>query len=123
MAATEYEDAAAAIVRVAQCTIVNAKWHLCQEWAIARLAKHRGLACVALFPDHPVVQLIAYNGQLLGRARWHRTGTTARWIATQEPIAHEIGNYRSLHGAARALAQAAGMPHRVVTCLPDQAWE
>ncbi|WP_044370451.1 hypothetical protein [Streptomyces noursei] len=120
MATTDHDTAATAAVREAQCLIINAKWHLRQEQALARLAAHHGLACAPLFPEHPVIQVVAFNGRPLGRARLHHTDTTERWIATIAPTAHQIGAYRSLRAAARALARAAGLPGTRVTCLRAQ---
>ncbi|MEU6172262.1 hypothetical protein ABZ832_10045 [Streptantibioticus parmotrematis] len=118
MSATD-RDAGRAVVHEAQLTLINAKWHLCQDRALIRLRARSGLACAPLFPEHPVIQVVAYDGVLLGRARLHREGTTARWIATGAPTAHAIGSYRTLRAAARALARAAGVPHlaRRVRCL------
>jgi hypothetical protein len=80
----------------------------------------RAPAGAPLFPEHPVIQIVAFDGRLLGRARLHRTGTTARWIATAAPTAHQVGAYRTLPRAARAFAHDAGLPHhRHVTCLPS----
>ena len=117
--ATAEHDPTGATLRAAQLTVINAKWHLCEEQALARLAACAGLACAPLFPKHPIIQVVAFDGRLLGRARLHRTGTTARWIATAAPTARRVGTYRTLRGAARALARAAGAPHHSrVTCLP-----
>jgi hypothetical protein len=121
MAAIDH-DAAGAALREARSTVINAKWHLCQDEALARLATCPGLACAPLFPEHPVIQVVACGGLFLGRARLHRTGTTPRWIATAAPTTRPVGTYDTLSEAARALARAAGLPHfRQVTCLPGFA--
>lgn len=118
MAAIDHEAAQAAL-REAHLAIVNAKWHICQEQALDRLSSCTGLACAPLFPDHPLIQIVACDGRLLGRARLHRTGSHVRWVATAATTTRQTGTYRTLPGAARALARAAGMPRRRrVTCLP-----
>ncbi|WP_018549436.1 hypothetical protein [Streptomyces sp. LaPpAH-108] len=102
---THPDRQAAAVLRVARYTVVNAEWRLREEQALRRLARTRGLAWTPLFAGHPVIQVVARDGRLLGRARRHRDGRRARWIAVPARTAHEIGAYRTLRGAARALAR------------------
>ncbi|MFJ7280577.1 hypothetical protein [Kitasatospora sp. NPDC098663] len=109
---TTSHDLAQLALAEARFILINAKWKLCQEQALARLAHQRGLACTPLFPEHPVIQVVAFDGRLLGRVRLHRDGRKTSWIATRPPLAHQVGAHRSLGAAARALAQAAGLPHR-----------
>jgi hypothetical protein len=118
---TADREAAGAALRAAQAAVTNAKWRLYQERALARLAREDGLACAPLFPEHPVIQIVACDGRLLGRVRRHRPAGRrrgARWIATG-PDAHRVGAYRTLRAAARALARAAGLgPRHRVHRLP-----
>jgi hypothetical protein len=106
---TDLDHEAAAAVRTAQLTVINAKWHICEEQAVERLRQVPGLACTPLFPGHAVIQVVACDGRLLGRARRHHEGRIA---------AREIGAYRTLHGAARALARDEGMRRHRVTDRP-----
>ncbi|MFT9821230.1 hypothetical protein, partial [Lysinibacillus sp. NPDC056185] len=85
------------------------------EQALAELAARPGLACAPLFPGHPVIQVVAYDGRLLGSVRRHTTGGVTQWIAVPATTAHEISPCRSVRAAARALAREAGKPHRRVT--------
>jgi hypothetical protein len=101
-----------AVVREAELTLINAKWRVCQEQAVERLADNPGLGCAPLFPLCPVIQIVVCDGRLLGRARLHRSDGRARWIATAAPGALEVGTYRTLRGAALALARHAGAGHR-----------
>ncbi|MEU6284401.1 hypothetical protein [Streptomyces sp. NPDC047028] len=125
---TQLDEEAVAALRTAQLTVINAKWHICEEQAVERLLHVQGLACTPLFPGHAVIQVVACEGHLLGRARQHREGRTVRWIAVPPGTAREIGAYRTLHGAARALARHKGVRrHRVTDCpaptpQPDRAY-
>lgn len=104
---TAYQDAVA-VVSEAERTLIRAKWLICQEKAIERLSCFPGLGATPLFPLHPVIQIVVCDGALLGQARKHRTGARERWIAITDSGAREIGGFRTLGGAARALARAAG---------------
>lgn len=102
---THLDHEAVAVVRAAQLTVINAKWRICEEQAVARLAGVRGLACTPLFPGHRVIQVVACDARLLGRVRLHHDGRTARWIAVPA-------------GAARALARHAEVHRLRVTDCP-----
>ncbi|MER7967535.1 hypothetical protein ABTX35_00705 [Streptomyces sp. NPDC096080] len=123
---THLDQEAVAALRTAQLTVIKAKWHLCEEQALGRLAQAQGLACTTLFPGHSVIQVVACGGRLLGRARRHHDGHQVRWVAVPAQTHHEIGAYRTLHGAARALARHHGIRcHHVTDCpggpAPPQA--
>lgn len=107
-----YQNAAAA-VREAELTIINAKWHICQDQAVERLSRCPGLGCSPLFPRYPIIQVVVCDGELIGRARLNRSGGRIRWIATTAAQAQPIGAFRSLQGAARALAAHAGFARRL----------
>ncbi|MEU6479192.1 hypothetical protein ABZ858_20345 [Streptomyces sp. NPDC047017] len=117
---TDLDHEAVAAVRTAQLTVVNAKWRICEEQAVARLAGTAGLACTPLFPGHRVIQVVACDGRLLGRTRRHDDGRTARWVAVPAGTAREIGAYRTPHAAARALARRDGTRRLRVTDCPAQ---
>ncbi|WP_236576570.1 hypothetical protein [Streptomyces sp. HF10] len=120
---THLDQEAMAVLRAARLVVVNAKWHLCEEQALGRLAAVRGLACTPLFPGHPVIQVVAYDGRLLGRVRRHDDGRRARWIAVPAHTARELGACRTLHGAARALSRRSGHGRHRVTDHPGAAPE
>jgi hypothetical protein len=115
---TQLDQEAVAALRTAQLTVINAKWHLCEEQALGRLAQAQGLACTPLFPGHSVIQVVACGGRLLGRARRHHDGHQVRWVAVPAQTGREIGVYRTLHGAARALARHHGLHRHCVTDCP-----
>ncbi|MET8405379.1 hypothetical protein [Streptomyces sp900116325] len=107
-------DSAIDVIREAERTVINAKWHWCEARALEQLAAQPGLACSPLFPGHPVIQVVAYDGQLLGRVRRHTADGVTRWITVHADTAHELGARRSMRAAARTLARAAGKPHHRV---------
>lgn len=109
------QQAAADALRTAEALIIRAKWCYLEEHALTRLQRHHGLACTSLFAEHPVIQVVALDGQLLGRVRLRPGAPRDRWVAVDTVHAHELGAYRSIHAAARALARAAGRPCRRVT--------
>ncbi|MGW4349979.1 hypothetical protein ACWEL8_33540 [Streptomyces sp. NPDC004690] len=106
---TDLDHEAAAAVNAAQLTVANAKWRICEEQALHRLAGVSGLACTPLFPGHLVIQVVACDGRLLGRIRRHQEDRMVRWVAVPTGTAREIGAYRSPHRAARALARHRGL--------------
>nr|WP_187279126.1 hypothetical protein [Streptomyces lavendulae] len=118
---TYLDQEAMAALHAARLIVVNATWHLREEQALGRLAGARGLACTPLFPGHPVIQIVAYDGRLLGRARRQDDGHRARWVAVPAGTARELGAYRTLHGAARALSRRSGHGRHRVTDHPGEA--
>lgn len=96
---------APSIVRVAENIVLNAKWHLRQQEAARRLARRKGLAWTPLFSFSQAVQLVAFDGRVLGRVycgnvlahRWDAVATGCR----------ELGTYPTVKAAARALARDA----------------
>lgn len=117
---TDLDHEAVAAVRTAQLTVINAKWHICEEQAVERLTRIRGLACTPLFPGHAIIQVVACDGRLLGRVRRHHDGRSARWVAVPAATAREIGAYRTAHAAARALARRDGLRRFRVTDCPNR---
>lgn len=115
---TYLDQDATAIVRAAQLIVINAKWHICEEEAVHRMAQVRGLACTPLFPGHDVIQIVACHGVLLGRVRRHHDDRGTRWVATPTATAHDIGTYRTPNAAARALARRARLHRRRVRPVP-----
>ncbi|MCS0603699.1 hypothetical protein NX794_21130 [Streptomyces sp. LP11] len=120
---THLDQEASAVLGAARLATVNAKWRLCEEQALQRLYEVRGLACTPLFPGHPVIQVVACDGRLLGRVRRHHDGHRTRWIAVPARTAREIGAYRTLHHAARVLARRTGRGRLRVADCPAGAQE
>ncbi|WP_019979853.1 MULTISPECIES: hypothetical protein [unclassified Streptomyces] len=114
---TDLDHETVAAVRAARLIVVNAKWRLREEQALGRLAGVPGLARTPLFPGHPVIQVVARDGRLLGRVRRRHEGGTVRWSAVPAGAGREIGAYRGPRRAARALARHHGFhPVRVTDC-------
>jgi hypothetical protein len=104
-------DPGAAAVGQAQTIVYRTKVQILTELALAALAGVSGLAWARLYPPSPVIQIVAYDGWLLGRARLERPHTPdARWVAVPDH-GRPLGRYPLLADAARALAEAAGVLH------------
>jgi hypothetical protein len=67
------------VVRDAERILDREKWRVYEERAAQRLAETSSLAWTRLFPDSPVIHVVAVNGVVVGRVR--RQGS--RWIATE----------------------------------------
>jgi hypothetical protein len=66
------------VVKDAERILYREKWRVCEERAAQRLAQTSSLKWTRLFPDSPVIQVVAVDGVVVGRVR--RNGS--RWIAT-----------------------------------------
>jgi hypothetical protein len=115
------DDAGALAVNDAQTIVNHARWCIYEEQALARLVDVSGLSCTRLFPRSAAIQVVAVNGVWIGRVRHTNRDVTpfrtGRWVAVPSGTGRELGCYRSLRSACRALARAAGqrwvMLHRV----------
>ena len=76
------------------------QWASCERVAAACLERRRGLAWTAMFPS---VQVVTLDGRLLGRI--HSTGRRRHDAVTRDE--RRIGTFKTLRGAARALARDA----------------
>jgi hypothetical protein len=66
------------VIRDAERIVCREKWRICEERAAERLADTSSLRWTRLFPESPVIQVVAIDGVVVGRVR--RNG--GRWIAT-----------------------------------------
>ncbi|GHJ41179.1 hypothetical protein [Streptomyces sp. TS71-3] len=109
-------EPAAGVIRAAELIVINAKWHWHEQQAPRTLATAPGLACAPLFPGRPVIQVVAFHGELLGRVRRHTTTTACPGSRYRQ--ARDTGSaHTAPRAAARALARSAGRPHLRVTVL------
>lgn len=88
------------VIKDAERVLYREKWRIHEERAAQQLAHTSSLAWTRLFPDSPVIQVVAINGAVIGQVRRQRT----RWIATgvgqRGPVA-DCGTFRA---AVEALA-------------------
>jgi hypothetical protein len=89
-------------VRDAELIITHAKWLYLEEQALALLSGRRGLSWTPLFPQSGVIQVVAFNGEHVGRIRRTRSERSARWLAIP-PGGRPLGPFRTARAAARAL--------------------
>jgi len=57
---------------------IERKWRVCEERAAKQLANTRSLRWTRLFPESPVIQVVAVDGVVVGRIR----RDSGRWIVT-----------------------------------------
>ena len=101
------DDAASVVLLDAQCVVLNARWHVYEEEAVARVAEVPGLIWTPLFPEASSVYVVVHTGTLLGRVTLRRASSAlagAQWVALPVGAAHPVGTYRSLSAASLALA-------------------
>jgi hypothetical protein len=66
------------VIKTAERIVYREKWRLCEERAAEQLARTSSLAWTRLFPESPVIRVVALDGVVIGRVR--RNG--GRWTAT-----------------------------------------
>jgi hypothetical protein len=67
------------VIRDAERIVYREKWRICEDRAAEQLADTSSLRWTRLFPESPVIQVVAIDGVVVGRVR-HNGG---RWIATE----------------------------------------
>jgi len=87
------------VVKDAERILYREKWRICEQRAAQRLAQASSVACTRLFPDSPVIQVVAVDGVVVGQVR--RNGS--RWIATGTGRRGPIADCGTLHAAIHAL--------------------
>lgn len=88
------------VVRDAERILYREKWRVYEERAAQRLAETSSLAWTRLFPDSPVIQVVAVDGVVVGRVR--RQGS--RWIATEIGQRAAIADCSAFRAAVGAMA-------------------
>ena len=92
-------------------TAATTGWLPAEQAALARLAGTRGLARTRLNAYTDEIQVVAYDGDYLGRIRLMGAHTRSpRWTALPRGRMTNTGTYTNPKAAAIALARAAGRP-------------
>lgn len=87
------------VVKDAERILYREKWRVCEERAAQRLAHTSSLKWTRLFPDSPVIQVVAVDGVVVGQVR--RNG--GRWIATGMGRGGPVADCDTLHAAIEAM--------------------
>jgi hypothetical protein len=87
-------------VKDAERILYREKWRVCEEHAALRLAQTPSLSWTRLFPDSPVIHVVAVDGVMVGRVRRHRS----RWIASRSGQRGAVADCDTLYAAIEALA-------------------
>jgi hypothetical protein len=88
------------VVKDAERIVYREKWRICEERAAQRLAQSPSLTWTRLFPDSPVIYVVAVDGVVVGQVRRNRS----RWIATETGQRWPVADCGTLHDAILALA-------------------
>lgn len=88
------------VVKEAQCIVYREKGRVCEERAAARLAHTSSLKWTRLFPESPIIQVVAADGIVVGHVR--RNGD--RWIATGTGHRGPVADCDTFRAAVLALA-------------------
>jgi hypothetical protein len=92
------------VVKDAERIVYREKWRICEERAAQRLAHASSVTFTRLFPDSPVIQVVAVDGVVVGQVR--RNGS--RWIATGTGRRGPVADCGTLHAAIAGLVSEAG---------------
>jgi hypothetical protein len=87
------------VVKDAERILYREKWRICEELAAQRLSQTSSFASTRLFPESPVIHVVAVDGVVVGQAR--RNGS--RWIAIRTGRPRTVSDCGSLHAAIHAL--------------------
>ncbi|MFD2474823.1 hypothetical protein [Amycolatopsis silviterrae] len=102
MSASEHRSAAWPIVREAERIVYREKWRIREEEAAERLAATRDLASIRLFPESPVIRIVALDGRVVGRVRRERNRWVAvcrgRVVAATDTLAEAVYAFADLEG-------------------------
>lgn len=88
------------VVNDAERILYREKFRICEERAARRLARTSSVKWTRLFPDSPVIRVVAVDGVVVGRVR--RNGS--RWIATGTGQRGPVADCGTFRAAVRALA-------------------
>jgi len=91
------------VVKDAERIVYREKWRICEERAAQRLAQSPSLTWTRLFPESPIIYVVAVDGVVVGQVRRNRT----RWIATGTGQRGLVADCGALHDAIAALATGA----------------
>jgi len=88
------------VIRDAQRIVCREKWRISEERAAEQLASTTSLRWTRLFPESPVIQIVAIDGIVVGRIRHNGR----RWIATGNGHRGPIADCDTFRAAILALA-------------------
>lgn len=91
------------VVRAAERIVYAEKWRVCEEQAAIRLSGTRSVCWTRLFPNSPVIVIVAVHGVVIGHVR--RSGK--RWLAMLPDHARPVATRRARRGAIAELARRA----------------
>lgn len=91
------------VVQAAERIVYAERWRVYEEQAAARLRGTRSVSWTRLFPDSPVIIVVAVGGSVVGHVR--RNGT--RWVVVSPGRSWPIASRRTRYGAIAALARRA----------------
>ncbi|PXW99167.1 hypothetical protein [Mycolicibacterium moriokaense] len=87
-------------IKDAERIVYQEKWRICAERAVEQLAATSSLRWTRLFPESPVIQVVAIDGVVVGCIS-HNAG---RWIATGARERGPVANCDTFRAALLALA-------------------
>jgi hypothetical protein len=97
------------VVRAAERIVYAEKWRACEEQAAIRLSGTRSVCWTRLFPNSPVIVVVAVHGVVIGHVR--RSGK--HWLAVLPDHARPVATRRTRRGAIAELAWRAPGPSRM----------
>lgn len=87
-------------VKDAERIVYREKWRICEERAAERLASTSSLKWTRLFPDSPVIEVVAVDGVVVGTVRHNGR----RWIAMGTGRRGPVADCDTFRAAILALA-------------------
>jgi hypothetical protein len=88
------------VIKDAERIVYQEKWRICEERAVEQLAATSSLRWTRLFPESPLIQVVAIDGVVVGCIR-HNGG---RWIATGAHQRGPVADCDTFRAALLALA-------------------
>lgn len=96
-------------VRAAESIVYAERWRVYEEQAAARLSETRRVRWTRLFPNSPVVVVVAVDGVVVGRVR--RSGK--HWVVVLLDHTGPAATRRTRRGAITELVRRAPRPSRI----------
>ena len=96
-------DAVPRVLREAERIVIVEKWRAMAEQAAERLSRTSGLRTTRLFPETKVIQVVALDGQVIGRVRRYQR----RWVAVNADRCGPRRRFRTKRGAVAHLRRLA----------------
>jgi len=95
-----FNDADLDVVKEAERILYRAKWAICEELAAEKLSRTFSLRWTPLFPQSPVIQVVAVDGVVVGRIRHQGQ----RWLASGPAGRGPVADCDTFSAALVALA-------------------